>query len=42
MNRIRMTISALALAALAVTATGGVTLTQSDDGPAVLADRWCC
>ena len=40
MNRIRMTISALALAVVAVTATaGGV---PSGDDHAVVADRWCC
>ena len=41
MNRIRMTISALALAAVAVTATaGGIPWGGADH--AVGADRWCC
>jgi len=40
MNRIRMTISALAV--VAVTATGGVIPTWGADDHAVAADRWCC
>jgi hypothetical protein len=40
MNRIRMTISALALAVVAVTATAGAVPWGGDD--AVVADRWCC
>ena len=42
MNRIRMTISALALAVVAVTATGGVTTIWGADDHVVVADRWCC
>jgi len=40
MNRIRMTISALAV--VAVTATGGVIHVWVGDDHAVVADRWCC
>ena len=40
MNRIRMTISALAV--VAVTATGGVIPVWVGDDHAVVADRWCC
>jgi hypothetical protein len=40
MNRIRMTISALAV--VAVTAAGGVTPLWGADDHAVVADRWCC
>ena len=41
MNRIRMTISALALAVVAITATAGG-IPWGGDGHAVVADRWCC
>jgi hypothetical protein len=40
MNRIRMTISALAV--IAVTAAGGVMPVWFGDDHAVVADRWCC
>jgi len=40
MNRIRMTISALAI--VAVTAAGGVIPVWFGDHQAVVADRWCC
>jgi hypothetical protein len=40
MNRIRMTISALAV--VAVAATGGVTTVGVGVDQAVVADRWCC
>ena len=40
MNRIRMTISALAI--VAVTAAGGMTTVWFGDDHAVVADRWCC
>lgn len=42
MNRIRMTISALALAVVALTATGGAIAADGGDASAVVADRWCC
>jgi hypothetical protein len=41
MNHIRMTISALALALVAVTATADAVPWGGDDH-AVVADRWCC
>ena len=40
MNRIRMTISALAI--VAVTTAGGVVPVWFGGHQAVAADRWCC
>ena len=40
MNRIRMTVSALA--SIAVTTAGGVIPVWFGDAHAVVADRWCC
>ena len=40
MNRIRMTIAALAI--VAITTAGGVLPIWVGDDHAVVADRWCC
>ena len=42
MNRMQRTISALALAVAALTATGGGIAVWDGDDHAVVADRWCC